>query len=78
MYDMMNYYGYTPFGWYGFCFEILWWVIVIVGIILLVWWIAPSRRTRWAEKSPLDIVGERYARGEINKEEFEEKMKTLG
>ncbi len=31
-----------------------------------------------ASDSPLDILNKRYARGEINKEEYEEKKKVVG
>jgi putative membrane protein len=70
-------YGYG----YGGIFMILWWVLIIVGIVALVRWLmtsAPSRAGRQAaEKSALDILKERYARGEIEQEEFQRKKREL-
>ncbi len=74
--SMMGYgYGY---GWFGMIFMMLWWVLIIVGIALFIKWLAEqSRATSNNEKSPLEILKERYAKGEINKEEFEAKKKDL-
>jgi putative membrane protein len=37
----------------------------------------PGHRGQWGGRSAIDIVEERYARGEIDKAEFEEKRKLL-
>lgn len=68
-------------GWFGGLIMIVFWVLVIVGLVFLIRWLAASTKgeTRGAStgESPLDILKKRYARGEINKEEFEEKKKDL-
>ena len=73
----MNF-GYFPFGMVGGIMMILWWGVIIAGIVALVKWIASqSHDARDEKKSALDIVQERYAKGEIDKKEFEEKKKAL-
>ena len=78
----MNYYnnmgyGYSPFE---FVFHALIWILVIAIIIKL------FRKSKWhgmnhenwlGGKSALDILNERYAKGEINKLEYEEKKADL-
>ncbi len=55
------------------------WLIWMVIIGLIIWGIAVfSRREGSAGKgNPLEIARERYARGEISKEEFEQLKKNL-
>ena len=67
-------------GFGGGFFMILFWIVIIVAVVMLVKWLAggSSRFDLPREKSALDILKERYARGEIGKEEFEQKKRDLG
>ena len=72
-----NGYGYNPFGGI-FLFIIL--IFIVCGIVALVraprHWNMSHRR--WGGgRDALDILKERYAKGEINKEEYEEKKAVL-
>ncbi len=60
----------------------LFWIAVIVAILFLIRWLIVSTRHRNRGAKPtdsaLEILRIRYAKGEISKEEFEEKKKDLG
>lgn len=76
--SMMNF-GFARFGGFGWIFAILWWLLIIAGVAALIKLLAgQSRRARDYEKSPLEILKERYAKGEIDKKEFDDKKKELG
>jgi putative membrane protein len=69
-------------GWVGGIFMIIFWVLIIVGLVFLIKWLIHRTRADSGvfHKGPsnaMDILKERYARGEIDKQEFEEKKKDL-
>ena len=53
------------------------WVLIIVGLIALVRWLVMQGRPSRTDTA-YKIVGQRYARGEINKDEFDAKKRDLG
>ncbi len=77
---MMGGYGWGG-GWgLGMVGMLLWWVLIVLGIVLLAKWVfsgSPGRHHREAAGRALEILKERYARGEIDKKEFEEKKRDL-
>jgi putative membrane protein len=80
---MMDF-GYGYMGGFGSIFMLLFWGLVIWGIISVARMgfggghgCGHSHGDSAQEKSPLDVLKERYAKGEIDKKEFEEKKKDL-
>lgn len=68
---MMGNYGYGM-GYEGMFFGLLFWIFIIVVAYLLIKRLLEQNKSRDEGKSALDIAKERYAKGEITKEEFEE------
>jgi putative membrane protein len=56
-------------------FEWLFWILVLIGLVLLIKYLWESGAKRG--DSALEILKIRYVRGEISKEEFEEKKKDI-
>jgi len=55
------------------------WVLIIVGIVAVARWFFSrfDSGSRITPESPLEVLKRRYAKGEINKAEFEEKRKDI-
>jgi putative membrane protein len=74
------------YGFDGGAFGWIWMlggVLVMIGVVVLIVWavgaVSRSGTGRGPERpTALDILRERYARGEITQQEFEQAKKTLG
>jgi putative membrane protein len=70
------------FGWHGLgmgLWGILFWVVLIVVVVVVVRALMPGRKDgKPTGDRALQVLRERYARGEIDKEEFERKKHDLG
>jgi putative membrane protein len=77
--------GYGMWGFGGMIMMIFFWAIIIIGAILIIRYFttghggitAPGERVISRERDPLEILKERYAKGEIDTQEFEERKRTL-
>ncbi len=72
--------GWGILTWFGPIMMLIFWIALILAIIFFIRWLifsAKGSRQLKPEDSALDILKKRYARGEIDKEEFEEKKKDL-
>lgn len=62
-------------------------LLIIAGIVLLIWWAVrqgsagrhdmPQQSVRPSADKALDILNERFAKGEIDKAEYEERKAAL-
>jgi putative membrane protein len=73
--------GWEGWGWgpgFGWIFMLLFWALIILGIVALARWLFYSgNRGGGSSRSALDILKERYARGEITREQFEQMRRDL-
>lgn len=88
--NMMGWGGMPFFGWFGGIIMIVFWILVIIAIVSLIKYLAwgGGHKKMWMEEkmkmmklrkgdNSIAILRERYAKGEIDKKEFEEKTKEL-
>jgi putative membrane protein len=76
---MWNGMGFGGWGWGGGMGlgMVLFWGALIAVIVLVVRALGNDAATKGGDKTPLQILKERYARGEIGKDEFEQKQRDL-
>ena len=74
MYGMMDGYG---MGYGMGILGLIFWILVIIWLVLLIRYLWESGGAKREQESALEILKKRYARGEISKEEFEEKKKDM-
>lgn len=77
---MMDGYGMgSGFG-FGGGFMILWWIVIIAVVVMVVKWLVSSYDTAGRssrENTAMEILKERYARGEIDEQEFQKRKREL-
>ncbi len=64
--------------WYGGPWMMIFWIVLVIAVAWLLWALFDRSRKGPPEgKSPIDILNERYAAGEISKEEYEQRKEDL-
>jgi putative membrane protein len=68
------------YGWgmgLGWLFMIIFWVLIILGVVYLIKLISRGGRKKQLEEAPLEILKRTYAKREINREEYEKMRDDL-
>jgi len=80
-FDRFSRVGYGMFGGQFMWVGILLHVLLVIGVILLIIWIVRRltnpKKVNVESSTAIEIIKERYAKGEITKEEFENLRKDL-
>lgn len=80
MYGLYNDYGTWGgmMGWFGGGIMMaLFWILLILAVVWIVREVSGRNSSSSDSNRALEILKERYAKGEIDKKEFEEKKKDL-
>lgn len=73
---MFGGYGGMGYGGFGMIFMFLFWGLIIALIVILIRQ-ASSKSNSDKDQSPVNIVKQRYAKGEISKQEFDRLLGEL-
>ncbi len=70
------------FGLIGMIWFAVLWGLVLIGLVVLARWIASQTRRQLpaegpSDQEPIDILKRRYAKGEIDRKEYEQKRHDL-
>ena len=72
--------GWNGMGGVGWLYMLLFWGLIIVGLVLVVRWLRDSGRSGTGAgpgDAPRDILKRRYAQGEISKREYDRMKQDL-
>jgi putative membrane protein len=69
-------------GWFGMIFMIIFWGLIMVGLVSLIRWLIQNTNSKGHSgvsvgPKAIDILKERYAKGEISQDEFETMKKDI-
>ena len=64
-------------GWFGIMMMLLWSLVVIAVVVSVIYWAFGNRGSDKTGSDAMEILRERYARGEIDEEEFRERKRHL-
>ena len=65
---------------YGFMgLGLIFWILIIVGVVMLIKWLVDQGKTTGGEQqmAAIEVLKTRYAKGEITADEFEDMKKRL-
>lgn len=65
------------FTFFGGGWMMIFWVVLIILLVVVLISALTNKSTRNTGETPMEILEHRYARGDIDKEEFEERKKEL-
>lgn len=65
--------GWHSMGWFGWSMMVLFWAVVIYAVV---WGFRPRQDSTHRDDA-LEVLKRRYALGEIDREEFEERRQVL-
>ena len=75
---MMGNYG---MGWFGGIFMIVFWILILVGLVFVIRWLVQTTGKKGNGvqhgSRAMEILKERYARGEIDRAQFEAMKRDL-
>jgi putative membrane protein len=76
--------GYGMMGGYGFgIVHLVFWAVILIALVVGIVWLVRSMTGSGAHHHPskrsagLEVLEERYARGELNRDEYLEKKKDM-
>jgi putative membrane protein len=77
---VIMYYGdhMSGWGWFGMVASaVLFWAVVITAIVLLIRYLNQTRQSSPPSPTPEQLLAERFARGEIDETEYQQRLATL-
>ncbi|VVB54678.1 Uncharacterised protein [uncultured archaeon] len=69
--------GYGSYGILGLIWIGLW-VLVLMGLVVLIIWLYKKTSGKTLGQTPIEILGARYAKGELTKKQYEDMKKEMG